>query len=161
MEIQEIRRFLKSIQATDIEELKYQSGNDSIRFKKDVVVSIPIKKNILPTGIKVKSDIADEAKQEIPKSNIVQIKSIMVGTFSDVLDSNNMPTIKEGVRIAKGQKVGQIEAMKIIKDIVSDIDGIIVKSLVSNGEPIEYAQPLFLVDISVEEQNKDVGEKSV
>ncbi|MDR3048847.1 MAG: hypothetical protein LBV16_03285 [Elusimicrobiota bacterium] len=164
METQDLKKFLKSIRQTDIEELKYQSGGDSIYFKKSQTgIGAASKtqsahKSVKPAASSIISD--KEQDKVLQNPSIVSIKSIMVGTFSDILGGDGLPLIREGVKITSGQKVGQIEAMKIIKDIVCDVEGIIVKAFVSNGAAVEYGQEMFLIDTKKEALEK-TGDTSV
>lgn len=140
MNPQEIKEFLKSIKNTDIEELHYESGSDSLYFKKnDVELVAPVVKETA-------ASLPEQKKEE--KSSIVAIKSTMVGTFASAQSNDKPPFVKEGSSVKAGQKIGQIEAMKIIKDVLSKVSGKIVKVSVSNGESVEYGQELFLVDTS-------------
>ncbi|MCL2389982.1 MAG: hypothetical protein FWD54_02800 [Endomicrobia bacterium] len=137
MNPQEIKEFLKSIRETDIEELQYETGGDSLYFKKsDVEADIP----------EVKQEVIVKEKPIEVKPTVVAIKSTLVGTFSSAPSNDKPPFVKEGMEILPGQKVGHIEAMKIIKDVISKVKGKIVKVKVSNGESVEYGQELFLVD---------------
>jgi len=138
MNPQEIKEFLKSLNGTDIEELQYESGEKSLYFKKNNVEAV------VPV-VKAKEGPAQE-KPAAPKSTITAIKSTMVGTFASALNNDKPPFVAEGDDVKAGQKIGQVEAMKIIKDVYSGISGKIVKICVSNGESIEYGQDLFLID---------------
>ncbi|MDR1941563.1 MAG: hypothetical protein LBQ47_04485 [Endomicrobium sp.] len=139
MNPQEIKEFLKSIKDTDIEELQYQSGSDSLYFKKSDVEAFvaEIKEPVKVEEVKIK---------EPPKPAYIAIKSAMVGTFSSASNNDKPPFVREGSEVAPGKKVGQIEAMKIIKDVNSKVKGKIVKVCVSNGESVEYGQELFLLE---------------
>ncbi len=140
MNLQEIKELLKSIKGTDIEEIQYQSGENSLYLKKtDVKAIVPDAKD---------AAAAKNKKEEDKKLVLIAIKSTMVGTFASAQSSDKPPFVREGDNIVVGQKIGQIEAMKIIKDILSDIKGKISKILVSNGQSVEYGQKLFLVDTS-------------
>ena len=79
-------------------------------------------------------------------SNLVEIKSPMIGTFYLTPNPDSAPFVSEGASIRAGQTVCIIEAMKLFNEIESEISGKIVKILVSNATPVEYDQPLFLVD---------------
>lgn len=79
-------------------------------------------------------------------SNLVEIKSPMIGTFYLTPNPDSAPFVTEGASIRAGQTVCIIEAMKLFNEIESEISGKIVKILVSNATPVEYDQPLFLVD---------------
>ncbi|MDR1784465.1 MAG: hypothetical protein LBQ99_01865 [Endomicrobium sp.] len=141
MNPQKIKEFLKSIKDTDIEEMRYQSEEDFLYFKKSNV-TVPI-----PMASSVENEIIiKEEKKEREKLALISIKSTMVGTFINVQNNNKLPLVKEGDNIVIGQKIGQIEAMKIIKDVYSNAKGKVLKVLVSNGQAVEYGQELFLVD---------------
>jgi acetyl-CoA carboxylase biotin carboxyl carrier protein len=73
------------------------------------------------------------------------VKSPIVGTFYSSSSPGSAPFVSPGDRVAKGQVIGVIEAMKLMNEIESDANGEIVKCLVSNGQPIEYGQPLYSV----------------
>ena len=79
-------------------------------------------------------------------SNLVEIKSPMIGTFYLTPNPDSAPFVTEGASIRAGQTLCIIEAMKLFNEIESEISGKIVKILVSNATPVEYDQPLFLVD---------------
>ena len=74
----------------------------------------------------------------------------MVGTFYNAPAHDKPPYIVEGSHIEIGQKIGAIEAMKIIKDVMSTAKGKVIKICVSNGQSVEYGQELFLVDTAAE-----------
>ena len=77
---------------------------------------------------------------------LVQVKSPMIGTFYRSSSPDKPPYVKVGDRIAKGDAVCVVEAMKLFNEIESEVAGKIVKVLVEDAQPIEYDQPLFLVD---------------
>ena len=81
-----------------------------------------------------------------PAGNYQTVKSPMVGTFYRSASPDKPPFVKVGDSIAQGQTVCIIEAMKLFNEIESDAKGKIVKVLVEDGSPVEYDQPLFLVD---------------
>ena len=73
------------------------------------------------------------------------IKSPIVGTFYEAASPGSPAFVKEGDNVAVGQVLCIVEAMKLMNEIESDATGQIVKILVSNGQPVEYGQPLFKV----------------
>ncbi len=79
------------------------------------------------------------------------IKSTMVGTFFRSDSPDRPPFVVEGTIVNSGQPVAAIEAMKIMKDVLSPLSCKIVKALVANGHPVEYGQPLFEVESQAEE----------
>jgi acetyl-CoA carboxylase biotin carboxyl carrier protein len=145
MNLQEIKELLKSIKDTDIEEIQHQSGENFLYLKKSGVkaIMLPDAKDAVEAKVKVKNE-----NEENNKLMLIAIKSTMVGTFASAQSNDKLPFVREGDNIVIGQKIGQIEAMKIIKDIISNTKGKISKILVSNGQSVEYGQKLFLVDTS-------------
>ena len=81
-------------------------------------------------------------------SKYIEIKSPMIGTFYRSPKPEDPSFVNVGDKVAAGDKVCIVEAMKLFNEIESDISGTIVKVLVDNASPVEYDQPLFLVDPS-------------
>ncbi len=79
-------------------------------------------------------------------SHLVEIKSPMVGTFYSAPEPGAEPYVKAGSRVATGQVVCIIEAMKIMNEIESEVAGVAREVLVENAQPVEFGQPLFRVD---------------
>lgn len=89
---------------------------------------------------------APAAKAEEPKGNLVEVKSPMIGTFYRSSSPDKPPFVEVGSTIKQGDTVCIIEAMKLFNEIESEVSGKIVKVLVNDSTPIEYDQPLFLVE---------------
>ncbi|MCH6199271.1 acetyl-CoA carboxylase biotin carboxyl carrier protein [Aquiflexum sp. LQ15W] len=79
-------------------------------------------------------------------SRLIEIKSPMIGTFYRTSNPDADPFVSVGDSVSAGQTVCIIEAMKLFNEIESEVSGKIVKVLVDNATPVEYDQPLFLVD---------------
>ena len=136
MNTTEIKKFLESIRETDIEEMEYEAGETSIYIKKSEVTP--------------KIEIPKKQENIQQNNTVIPIKSKMVGTFYNAPSHNKPPYISEGRYVEIEQKIGAIEAMKIIKDVMSTTKGKVIKTLVSNGQSVEYGQELFLVDTAAE-----------
>ncbi|PYO68515.1 MAG: acetyl-CoA carboxylase biotin carboxyl carrier protein [Gemmatimonadetes bacterium] len=80
------------------------------------------------------------------KSQLVEIKSPMVGTFYAAPEPGAAPYVKAGSRVATGQVVCIIEAMKIMNEIEAEVAGLVREVCVENAQPVEFGQPLFRVD---------------
>jgi acetyl-CoA carboxylase biotin carboxyl carrier protein len=78
-----------------------------------------------------------------PNAGLHIVKSPMVGTFFGSPSPGAAQFVSAGDRVAKGQVIGIVEAMKLMNEIESDAAGEVIKCLVSDGQPIEYGQPLF------------------
>lgn len=91
---------------------------------------------------------APEPAKAPPKeecAGCVEVRAPIVGTFYRAPAPDAPPYVKEGDRVEKGQVLCIIEAMKLMNEIESEVSGIVKKILVQNGEPVEYGQPLFLI----------------
>jgi acetyl-CoA carboxylase biotin carboxyl carrier protein len=89
-----------------------------------------------------------QAPQEDPGAGLHIVKSPIVGTYYGSPSPGAAPFVVPGDRVEKGQVICIVEAMKLMNEIESDASGEIVKCLVSNGQPIEFGQPLFSVRLS-------------
>ena len=86
------------------------------------------------------------AKAETAKSRWLEVKSPMVGTYYSAPEPGAKPYLTVGDRISKGQILCIIEAMKIMNEIESEFDGVVMEILAQNSHPVEYGQVLFRID---------------
>ena len=100
----------------------------------------------LPAAAPSAPAAGDAARAEAPKSKLLEIKSPMVGTFYSAPEPGAAPYVSVGQRVAKGQIVCIIEAMKIMNEIESEYDGIGREIVAENAHPVEYGQALYRVD---------------
>jgi len=100
-----------------------------------------------PSGQEVRSDLPTTTK-EVSNENagLIEVKSPMVGTFYRSASPDKPPYVQVGDVIEAGSVVCIIEAMKLFNEIESDVRGKIVKVLLEDAKPVEYDQPLFLID---------------
>ena len=91
---------------------------------------------------------APAAKKEEENSNLITVKAQMIGTFYRSPGPDKDPFVEVGSVIKPGDKLCIIEAMKLFNEIESEVSGKIVKVLAEDQSPIEFEQPLFLVDPS-------------
>lgn len=91
---------------------------------------------------------AAAAPAPVDETNIVVIRSPMIGTFYAAPKPDQPPFVKVGDRVSPTTTVCIVEAMKVFNEIPAEVSGTIVAVLVDNGEPVEYNQPLFRVDTS-------------
>lgn len=108
------------------------------------VMSMPVAAPVAATAPKADAPAAAPAAAD--ESKLLTIKSPMVGTFYRSAGPDKPPFIKIGDTVDSGSKVCIIEAMKLFNEIESEVKGKIVKILVEDASPVEYDQPLFLVE---------------
>lgn len=161
MDIKEIQDLIKLINKSNIGEIMIEQGDFkiTIRQKEEKVVTmaaVPQAIPMMPAPVPVAAAPSVSASEPADKSaprpakedNLVAIKSPMIGTFYR-RPSPDKPLFAEvGDEVSVGKVVCIIEAMKLFNEIESEVSGRIVKILVEDATPVEYDQPLFLVDPS-------------
>lgn len=156
MKPKEIRDLIDFISSSGLDEVNIETPEFKISVKKN---SAPVTVTVAEAPLAASSPVAQVAAIEppttpakptpsIPTSNLIEIKSPMIGTFYTSSGPSSEPFVQEGDRVKAGQTVCIIEAMKLFNEIESEFSGSIVKVLVENATPVEYDQPLFLVDPS-------------
>lgn len=90
---------------------------------------------------------AKEIKKEIKEDNIYILKSPLVGTFYRAPSPESPPYVEIGDEVKKGDILCIIEAMKIMNEIESEVDGKIIDILVENAKPVEFGQALFKIEV--------------
>ena len=153
MRKQEIEELIRLVEESKITELEVSQGRTRIRISKGgsmppaVYAPAPAPSPIPvgPSREEVEEREEAEANEKLA-SNLKQIKSPMVGTVYRAPAPGSEPFVDVGQPVAVGQTVCIVEAMKLMNEIGSDFSGVIRRVLVENGQPVEYGQPLFLVE---------------
>lgn len=130
----EIAGFARLMNTYDIAELELEIEGLTMKLRKQV--------NVSPS---LRAGVEAEA---ISKDNRLTITAPMVGTFYRAPAPDEEPYISVGDTILPGQTVCIIEAMKIMNEIQSEVKGRVVEILIENAEPVEYGQPLFILETS-------------
>jgi acetyl-CoA carboxylase biotin carboxyl carrier protein len=150
-----IRKLIKLVEESDIDELEVSSWGRKVRITKKLArqqnpsadlkventrtITIPGKKETEPPPAK---------EMDRETDNLVPIKSPMVGTFYRAPSPDTKPYVELNQMIAVGQVVCIVEAMKLMNEIEAEIAGRVAKVLVDNGKPVEFGQTLFLIEPS-------------
>ena len=157
MDIKQIQELVKLINKTNIGEITIEEEGVKItvKQKKDPVQNI-IAGSAAPSyappptqaNVATPPPVAAKAAEELKADNLVTIKSPMIGTFYRQAGPGKPIFASVGDEVTPGKVVCIIEAMKLFNEIESEVKGKIVKVLVEDASPVEYDQPLFLVDPS-------------
>ncbi len=159
MKIKDIEKLIKLLDESSVNEIEIKSFGKYIRVSKVIRSNISQGETVIPISpsqvqkkIEEKPEIekVQEKKEEVKVSKdkregLVAIKAPLVGTFYRAPAPDAPPYVEVGDRVKKGQVLCIIEAMKIMNEIESDVDGTVVEILVKNEEPVEYGQELFLI----------------
>ncbi len=155
-----IRKLVKIVEESNIAELEVSRWGQTIKITKthhnnSYGGAVPVQTYAAPTVTPAPAAEASpppEAEKREPsgqdKGNVVEIKAPMVGTFYRAPAPEAEPYVEVNQMVKKGQVLCIIEAMKLMNEIESEYDGKLVEILVENGQPVEYNQPLFRVELS-------------
>ena len=150
MKPKEIQDLIDYISNTGLAEVKIKTEEFELSVKKYADSTAPVAAPQVmmqaPAAPAPVAAIAAPAPAAVAPSNLKEVKSPMIGTFYLTSSPDAAPFVSEGSTVTAGQTVCIIEAMKLFNEIESEISGKIVKILVANATPVEYDQPLFLVD---------------
>lgn len=151
LSIEEIKQLIELVDASKLDELELEVKDTKLKLKKnkevtEVVSSAPVAVPAAPTPQTIApTQAAVEETPAAESENLEVITSPMVGTFYASRTPEDAPFVNPGSKVANDSIVCIIEAMKLFNDITADIDGEIAEVLVTNGELVEFGQPLFKV----------------
>ena len=146
MELEDLKEIIELLKETDITELQVEKDGTKVKIKREKFLQqfeISAQK---PSVVPVQETIVKEIVAEDSEQRLITTTSPIVGTFYRSPSPEAASFIEIGQRVKKGQVLCIIEAMKLMNEIESESDGIVVKALVENGQPVEYGEPLFLID---------------
>ena len=154
MDLRKLKKLIDLVQESGIGEIEITEGEEKVRISRQVpggagpMLMAPAMQPMayaaaMPApGAPPAAAPAPEPAE--PKGH--QLKSPMVGTFYRAPSPGAPPFVEVGQAVTKGQTLCIIEAMKLLNEIESDVAGTIKAILVENGQPVEYGQPLFLIE---------------
>jgi acetyl-CoA carboxylase biotin carboxyl carrier protein len=169
MNVNEIQDLIKFVAKAGVNEVEIEKKDFKIVIKSDYMAKkktnfkeeTKIVQQISPVGTIAPAAIAAPAplpapivtiekksKQPVEDDNLITVKAQMIGTFYRSPSPDKPPFVEVGALIKPGDKLCIIEAMKLFNEIESEVSGKIVKVLTDDITPVEFDQPLFLVDPS-------------
>ena len=146
MDIRKIKKLIDLIEESDIAEIEISEGEESVRISRysaaapvqyaaPVAVAAPAAAPVAATAAPVEEKISGHV-----------VKSPMVGTFYRSASPGSPSFVEVGQSVSAGQTLCIIEAMKILNQIEADKSGKIKQIMVENAHPVEYGQPLFIIE---------------
>ncbi|WP_456413655.1 acetyl-CoA carboxylase biotin carboxyl carrier protein [Thiolapillus sp.] len=148
MDIRKVKKLIELLEASDIAEIEIHEGEESVRISRHGTLPSPQAAPVAPaapaTAPAATAAPAEEEKEPELEGHVIH--SPMVGTFYRAPNPGAKPFVNEGQSINAGDTLCIIEAMKILNQIESDKSGVVKRILVENGQPVEYNQPLFIIE---------------
>ncbi|MEM7509313.1 MAG: acetyl-CoA carboxylase biotin carboxyl carrier protein [Bacteroidota bacterium] len=167
MEFKEIQDILKLVNKTDLTEVEIEKKDFKLKIRRKapesnvIYASQPASAIAAPAQLapavmstvaeapaasEVSAETAKTEAAAAPEKDYYTFKSPMIGTFYRSSSPETDAFVKVGDSVQKGSVLCIVEAMKLFNEIESEVEGKIVKILVENAQPVEYDQPLFLID---------------
>lgn len=147
MDIRKIKKLIEILEESGIAELEIKEGEESIRINRYSAAPAPVAYAPQPAAapaIQASSPVSAPQSEEVVSGHVV--KSPMVGTFYRSASPGAKSFVEVGQSVMQGDTLCIIEAMKILNQIEADKSGTVTKILVENAEPVEYGQPLFIIE---------------
>ena len=150
MDIRKVKKLIELLEESGISELEISEGEESVRISRHPRTAPPAASAApqapavaAPPAPKLPATAAGEHK---PRNDDQTITSPMVGTYYSASAPGAKPFVELGMEIKVGQILCIIEAMKMMNQIESDKTGRVTAILARNGEPVEFGQPLFVIE---------------
>lgn len=152
MDLKDIKQIIKVLEGTDVTEIEVEQEGVKVRVKRGgsypVIQSVPL--SVLPREIDTQiAPVAAKAEKPAEQKEGPKLKTIsspMVGTFYITPAPDAPPFVSVGSNVTKGQTLCIIEAMKLMNEIEAECSGRIASILVENAQPVEYGEPLFMIE---------------
>jgi acetyl-CoA carboxylase biotin carboxyl carrier protein len=150
MDIRKIKKLIDIVEESGIAELEIKEGEESIRINRYSAAAAPTAYMTAPVAVDAHQSHAAPVSANVaaPESALSGhvLKSPMVGTFYRAASPGSKPFVQVGQSVKTGDTLCIIEAMKILNQIEADTSGVVSKILVDNADPVEYGQPLFVIE---------------
>lgn len=142
MEIDDLKGLIELLKETDITELQVEKDGIKVKIKREKMLStIDLSKAHVVNEKSSNPPIVEEDTQRL-----VTVTAPIVGSFYRASAPEAAPFVEVGTKVKKGQVLCIIEAMKLMNEIESEVDGVVVRALVENGHSVEYGEPLFMIE---------------
>lgn len=154
MDLNLIKKLVKILETSDVTDIEIEENGTKIKVAKKIRVAqpvqtfAPVQSQTPSVSVQHKEESKPVEKKPVDESseaNLHTVRSPIVGTFYRAPAPDADPYVQVGDVVSVGTVLCIVEAMKLMNEIESDINGKIVKILVENGKPVEYNQPLFLI----------------
>lgn len=151
MDIRKVKKLIELLEESGLAEIEIREGEESVRISRhgqagaQVMMQTPYHPGGVPTHF-AGNPLPVAQAAAAPEVRGHTVNSPMVGTFYVAPAPGSKPFVELGQRVELGEILCVIEAMKILNQIESDKAGVIKAALVQNGQPVEYGQPLFVIE---------------
>jgi acetyl-CoA carboxylase biotin carboxyl carrier protein len=151
MDIRKVKKLIELLEESGISELEISEGEESVRISRHPRIAVQAPMTMGPPMVQAAPQIAaatpaTAAGEHKPRNDEHTVTSPMVGTYYSAASPGAKAFVEIGTEIKVGQILCIIEAMKMMNQIESDKAGRVTAVLAKNGEPVEFGQPLFIIE---------------
>ena len=154
MDLRKIKKLMELLEESGIAEIEVKEGEESIKLSRNIsttnaqasqMIQQPIQTS-QPSTNQQTSNMGTNAVDDLKEEKCNTVNSPMVGTFYASASPESKPFVTIGQSVKKGDTLCILEAMKMMNQVQAESDGKIVDILVDNAEPVEFDQPLFVLE---------------
>lgn len=153
MDLRKLKKLIDLVEESGIAEIEVTEGEEKVRITRTTaaqpVYSAPVQQQpaVMATPAAVPAEAAPAAAVPAAGPDLSKaMKSPMVGTFYRAASPTSAPFVEVGQTVNAGDTLCIIEAMKLMNEIEADHSGVVKEILVSNGQPVEFGEPLFIIE---------------
>ncbi|MFK8026889.1 MAG: acetyl-CoA carboxylase biotin carboxyl carrier protein [Gammaproteobacteria bacterium] len=150
MDIRKVKKLIELLEESGIAEIEIKEGEESVRISRHSAnaPAMPMQYAAAPAPLPAAAPAAVESASAESPSVVSghQVTSPMVGTFYEASSPGATPFTEVGKQVKEGEVLCIIEAMKMLNQIESDKSGTVKAVLAENGQPVEFGQPLFVIE---------------
>ena len=150
MDIRKVKKLIELLEESGISELEISEGEESVRISRHPRMGMQVAATqsvpLMPAAPAGAPMPATSAGEHAPRNDEHTVTSPMVGTYYASASPGAKPFVEIGSEVTVGQILCIIEAMKMMNQIESDKEGRVTAMLAKNGEPVEFGQPLFIIE---------------
>jgi acetyl-CoA carboxylase biotin carboxyl carrier protein len=151
MDIRKVKKLIELLDESGIAEIEIHEGEESVRISRySTTAAAPMQQYApAPAPVAAPAPVVSTASESAPEKAAVTghtVNSPMVGTFYRAASPGAPDFVKVGDSVKEGETICIIEAMKILNQIEADKSGVVKAILVENAQPVEFGQPLFVIE---------------
>ena len=146
MDLRKLKKLIDLVEESGIAEIEVTEGEEKVRITRTTAAAAPVYAAPAPAAAPVAAPAATPAAAPAARDLSNAQKSPMVGTFYRAPGPNASAFVEVGQQVKVGDTLCIIEAMKLMNEIEAEKSGVVKEILVENGTPVEYGEPLFIIE---------------
>lgn len=149
MDIRKVKKLIELLEESGVAEIEIKEGEESVRISRGAVATSTPQYSVVPPVTAAAPAATPSVTENTTTETVVpdhQVKSPMVGTFYRASSPGAKPFVEVGDKVSIGDTLCIVEAMKMMNQIEADAAGTITSIMIGDGEPVEFDEPLFIIE---------------